>query len=177
MKTKSIIIGALIACNTLVSAEPEKKPFIREGAEKIAENNGYIQLPVADTKKLELQKKLDAYQLKNKITDIRGHLLKIQILLAQTNEHSGSMVVEMIGKGGESLDSCTITYTEDGWMDDSTRGQRYQFQVKLKGEKLILHKANAWVQPWPDRFESTKEYIKKHKIQWGAIRVQPELGI
>ncbi len=141
---------------------------------KAPELEAYVELPVAAAKKKEVQKKLNEYAKKVAAGDgfagenLRGHLMKIQMLLMEIPEAGGNITIEIDGKGGEGIKTAVFTITEDGWLDDATQGQRYQYAVSLFKNEIDLVSARAWMKPWAERLEGFKKYVKTNKVEWGS---------
>lgn len=147
-------------------------------APELPDLEAYVELPVAAAKKKEVQKKLNEYAKKVTAGDgfagenLRGHLLKIQRLLMETQEFGGNYTIKIDGKGGEGIKTVVITITEGGWMDDATQGQRYQYAVSLFKDEIDLVSARAWMKPWADRLDGFRKYVKTNKVEWGSKAVK-----
>lgn len=166
------MMGLASTLLVLSTASSEPVPFVKEGMEDLQKDDGYIALPVAPKKLKELAEKLKTlkYDRQRPFGNEGDGVLAIAVHLAE-RFGGKTQTIKIEGGEGERPDNYTITYTDMGYLDDETRGQRYQYVVKAEtaeeGGGLTLVKAKAWVMPWPDRYAGVKEWYKKNKRMWG----------
>ncbi len=89
--------------------------------------------------------------------------LPMQIVARMTDEFSDmrSRTIEMIASTADGADSLTVTVTNDGYLDDSVRGEKFKYELKAnkQGVWRLTSASKAWrCQPGhgSQRFSTTK---------------------
>jgi len=147
-------------------AEAEDKPFVKKGAMALQENDGYLEMKVSPAFVVKLQERLDDALAQQKDKLDGDNVMGLAFLLKEAMSGS-EQSIKVKGAGGESPSSYVFSYSESGWLDDVTDGQKYQYFLAKKGEEWRVTKVRAWVKPWADRYQGMKEYVKRDDVLWG----------